>query len=1121
MASITQTIPNYNGGISEAPDQFKLPGQAKNIVNAIPDLTYGLYKRPGTERVGSSRLANVAALGSWFHYYRDETEGSYIGQVQSNGTVKMWSCTDGAEKTVHYGAIPWVAGTAYVVGDKVQNGANIYVCDTAGTSAGSGGPTGTGANITDNTTRWDYEATVSATTTAIKGYLTPSSATATEDIQALTINDTTFINNRTKTVATTGTTASAPHAHYAYVELLRTENGRQYALNVFDSNTTTDIKRATRVKIDDDNLAEGSGTGHCPGIGTQVFSVTAAGSYSGTTATTNWVKNSSGTTLTSGRDNLIFRITTLGQQGSNPGASNINSAADYACTYNREVILLHGGEGWEVGDQVNVTLDQASTSYTYTIEVQEIETAAVKGTIGGSVSGILRPTPTPFDSDTAVTVDTILGSLQVELNAISGITATIIGNGIYVYSSSAFNVEVVDQDLLRVMQDTVNDVTKLPLQCKFGYIVKIQNTKSADEDDYYVKFSSANDLDGVGSWVECAKPGIALSFDKTTMPHMLQRAATGDFLVKQTTYTDRLVGDEYTNPVPTFVGQKINKIVFFRNRLCFLSGENVITSRPGELLIPAFWSWTALATSAIDPIDIACSSTFPSELYDAVEMNVGLVVFSTNQQFILVSDAEVLNPDTAKLKKLSIYNYNEKIPPVNIGTTIGFVDSSGKYSRFTELVNVQREGDPDLAETSKVVPTLLPKDIDMITHSRENGMVLFGKTGQDEVQGWRYYQLGDQRLISSWFKWKFNIPLRYHFIVNDTYYYLDSDNFLQTMEIIQTDTSPSIDQDSVNYRIHLDNWTTISGGVYNSTTNLTTFTNQSDWIDQIGEGGGTPNGKLVIVDTDTATKRLGRYAEPTVINDDDFTIPGDWDLEKEWEVPAQILVDENTVPGFGLTTNTITLTTSPSTPHNIKTGDPIKYIAGSSPVQLNTGNLVDGGTYYAIDDGLNQVGAAIQLANSKADALAGTDLNIIDEGAGTHKFQHLVGDLHIGYLYDYQIDFPRLYVTKQVDKTKVLSDVNSSLTVHRIKLNFGKVGLYETTLTRVGKSNYTEVYESTILDEYEASDAPYLDEHIQAVPVYENNKNVDITLKSSHPSPATLRSMSWEGDFSPKYYKRV
>ena len=35
------------------------------------------------------------------------------------------------------------------------------------------------------------------------------------------------------------------------------------------------------------------------------------------------------------------------------------------------------------------------------------------------------------------------------------------------------------------------------------------------------------------------------------------------------------------------------------------------------------------------------------------------------------------------------------------------------------------------------------------------------------------------------------------------------------------------------------------------------------------------------------------------------------------------------------------------------------------------------------------------------------------------------------------------------------------------------------------------------------------------------NTNVDITLKSSHPAPATLRSMSWEGDYSPKYYRRV
>ena len=53
----------------------------------------------------------------------------------------------------------WVAATAYVVGDVVENDTGkIYKCTTAGTSAGSGGPTGTGSSISDGTCVWDYQA---------------------------------------------------------------------------------------------------------------------------------------------------------------------------------------------------------------------------------------------------------------------------------------------------------------------------------------------------------------------------------------------------------------------------------------------------------------------------------------------------------------------------------------------------------------------------------------------------------------------------------------------------------------------------------------------------------------------------------------------------------------------------------------------------------------------------------------------------------------------------------------------------------------------------------------------------------------------------------------------------
>ena len=931
MASLTQTIPSYNGGISEQPDQLKFPGQVRDTQNSIPDPVYGLIKRPGAKRIGTSPITNVQSGGSWFHYYRDETEGSYIGQVASDGKIRIWSCSDGTEKNVWY---------------HTDN------------SAYSGGNS-------------DH--------TSITSYLTPNPSSDTEDIQALTINDTTFLNNRSKIVGTTGTTDARPHTHFAFVEILRTENGRQYGMNLYaDTSTTTDITRATRIKIESDNLDESGGTGTCPGIGTQVFSG----------AETN----------TGSKKNLSFRITTLGQQGRAAGTSTTVTGNDYECSYNREVTLLHGGEGWAVNDTTAVSLDSAQTTYSYTIKVTEAETIAVNADIKA-----VRPAPTPFDTDTAVTIDTVIAGIMNEISG-TAVTAIQIGTGIYLSSNSAFNVEVMDNDLMRVMQGTVNDVTKLPIQCKNGYIVKVANTRMSDEDDYFTRFYGANDKDGSGVWIECPEPGIIKSLDATTMPHILQRQADGDFLVKKYEWKDRSVGDNVTNPMPSFVGQAINKVLFFRNRLVFLSGENVITSRPGSIALPNFFNNSALTISATDPVDISCASLYPSELFDAVEINTGLLCFSTNQQFLLSADDTVFNPDTAKLRTIANHNYNKVIPPIKTTQTVGFIDNSFKYSRFMELIDIKREGEPQLVESSKVVPTLLEKDIDLITQSIENNMVFFGKTDSDIIYLFKYLRLGEKQQQASWFKWKHNNPIKYHFCVEDEYFFLDTDNFLQKINLIQADTDPSIDQDDVNYLLHLDNYTTVGSGSYSATTNKTTFTNQSDWIDQVT----SPNGALVVVDSDSNTAREGRYAECTVINSDDFTVPGDW-----------------------------------------------------SSATLN-----------------------------------------------------------IGYLYDYQVDFPRFYLQKSGEDS-VSSDINSKLTVHRMKLNFGKIGLYETTLSRVGKTAYTEIYESTDLDEYDASDAPYLAEKIKDIPIYERNLNVDVTLKSAHPAPATLRSMSWEGDWSPMHYRRV
>lgn len=50
----------------------------------------------------------------------------------------------------------WASSTAYTLGTQRANGGNVYQVTTAGTSASSGGPSGTGSGITDGTVVWSY-----------------------------------------------------------------------------------------------------------------------------------------------------------------------------------------------------------------------------------------------------------------------------------------------------------------------------------------------------------------------------------------------------------------------------------------------------------------------------------------------------------------------------------------------------------------------------------------------------------------------------------------------------------------------------------------------------------------------------------------------------------------------------------------------------------------------------------------------------------------------------------------------------------------------------------------------------------------------------------------------------
>ena len=1018
MASITQTIPNYSGGISQQPDETKFPGQVVKAKNVYPDLVQGLMKRPGGKFIASlsDGSKNSATNGRWFHYYRDENE-QYIGQISTAGVIRMWTCTD------------------------------IY--DTGGVKRHNAGDE---MNV-------HYPAGISSEST-VATYLTH---TDDEDLQTLTLNDFTYVTNRTKTVAMSGTTETARPAE-AYVELKKVAYANQYALNLFNDTSTTTVSTATRIKVDliksSNNYCNSSGgmvsrtqrlidSTRCdsdagdgndawsPNVATRIFSISDGASVidspaiSGSHTYTIDVKDSGGSSVNRGAD-LYFRIATIGQSVPYTTGSAGSQTTEYQTRYTTTFDMLYGGTGWQQGDYFHVWMRDAY----YKVTIEEISTGAVQANLG-----LIRPTPTSFDTKTTVTAESILSDLYTDIIATSEFTSSevqIIGNGIYITNGSAFNVTSPTSELLNVITSECNSIEDLPTQCKHGYVVLVKNSL-ATEDDYYVKFFGENGKDGPGVWEECAAPGRTTTFSSSTMPLQIKRNFVSNavrFDVDHIDWDACTVGNTTTVPEPSFVGQKINKMVFFRNRMVILSDENVIMSQPGDFF--NFWPRSAITFTSTDVIDLSCSSEYPAIVYDAIQVNSGLVIFTKNQQFMLTTDSDVLSPQTAKINALSNYNFNHKTNPINLGTTIAFLDNAGKHSRLWEVAKILREGEPIVIDQSKVVSKLFDKDLELVSNSRENGVIFFSKKNSKTLYGYKYFNASDKRLQQAWFTWELMGELQHHAVLDDSLYVVvrnGGKDVLQKFalkaknddehEITDNMNTVSDTTDDVTYRIHLDNSYAVASSslTYDATNDWTKF--------NLPTGFNNTSGQLSV-----------------------FVVPSSTDLTFQGRSENVSTFVESGVTKVKL-------------PGNWKTYDP-QYVE-------------DGNTS---DD--------VTPAN-----------NII-----------------LGYQFDMEIQFPTIYYTQQ-SGNQYTSLLNGSLIIHRVKLNLGINGMYTTTLERIGKPDYTETWEPTLANQYGANRVQVNESRTQVIPTYEKNKNLTLTLKSTHPTPATLNSMTWEGSYSDQNYRLV
>ena len=123
--NVTQTISNYLGGVSKQPDTKKLPGQLVDCINAYPDPTFGLTKRPGFKFLKNLGNANIYANAKWFYIHRDNDE-KYIGCIKGT-VIYIWNATTGVAATITYASN---SNNSYLTGSSANDYDILTVQDT-------------------------------------------------------------------------------------------------------------------------------------------------------------------------------------------------------------------------------------------------------------------------------------------------------------------------------------------------------------------------------------------------------------------------------------------------------------------------------------------------------------------------------------------------------------------------------------------------------------------------------------------------------------------------------------------------------------------------------------------------------------------------------------------------------------------------------------------------------------------------------------------------------------------------------------------------------------------------------------------------------------------------------
>jgi len=361
---------------------------------------------------------------------------------------------------------------------------------------------------------------------------------------------------------------------------------------------------------------------------------------------------------------------------------------------------------------------------------------------------------------------------------------------------------------------TVDDISDLPVQAPNNFKVSVRGSIDSKEDDYYVTFNT-NDQGafGVGGWIESAGYGIQDKIDGATMPYELINTALNEFTLSEVSWGERLVGDDDSNPVPSFIGKPLNNIFFFKNRLGLLTDNTVLFSEAGQFF--NFFRTTVRTLLDSDPIDVSAASTTISKLSSAVGFQENLILFADRGQFV-VKSGDTLTSKTIAISPVTNYDVDTSAEPLGLGAYIYFPAPRGNYMGIREFRLDATSSTFDSEDITSQIPAYIPSGVTtkIVASSTENLICVYsqGANQTSTLYVYKFYWSGNEKVISSWSKFTFAMDIHAVEFMNSKLYIVGNKDNRAMLCFINMEEQ-RLEPDTLgNFAYHLDLLTKVTSG---------------------------------------------------------------------------------------------------------------------------------------------------------------------------------------------------------------------------------------------------------------------------------------------------------------------